>query len=112
MESKQNGKPREAARLWKVVLQNGEEVSRDIINYSQYAGTKETIKVGVASDNPQDTEKMNQVIGTKNEDEIRRVMNEILEEQKNTQKNEQQNSQPDTPSREQSGEMLRYRMNR
>lgn len=93
MESKQDGKPREAARLWKIVLQDGVEVSRDIINYSQYAGTKETIKVGVSSDNPQFTERMNNAIGTKNEEEIRRVMNEILEEQKKAQENEQQDNQ-------------------
>lgn len=40
------------ARLWKVVYQNGEEVSRDIINNSTYEKSDQIIKVGTKTDNP------------------------------------------------------------
>lgn len=39
------------ARLWKVVYENGEEVSRDVINNSTYKPTEMRIKVGTATDN-------------------------------------------------------------
>ena len=39
------------ARLWKIVYENGEEVSRDVINNSTYKPTEMRIKVGTATDN-------------------------------------------------------------
>lgn len=67
-----------SARLWKVVYENGEEVSRDIINYSQYVAAPETIGVGTYSENPEDTEKMNQALLTQDEEQIRAAIQEIL----------------------------------
>ncbi len=39
------------ARLWKVVYENGAEVSRKVINNSKYAPSKEVISVGIATGN-------------------------------------------------------------
>lgn len=41
------------ARLWKVVIVNGKEESRENINYSKYNKSDKIIKVGTKSDNPQ-----------------------------------------------------------
>ncbi len=51
-----------SAQLWKVVTENGEEVSRDIVNYSDYASSPETYSVGTSSDDPEATAKINQAI--------------------------------------------------
>ena len=39
------------ARLWKVTYENGEEVSREVINNSTYQTSDVTVKVGTKSDN-------------------------------------------------------------
>lgn len=39
------------ARLWKIVKENGKEVSRDVVNESTYKKSNEIIKVGTACDN-------------------------------------------------------------
>ena len=70
--------PEITAQLWKVVTENGQEVSRDVINYSQYMAVPETYGVGVLSDDPADTDKMNSAIMTQNEETIQNTMNEIL----------------------------------
>lgn len=67
------------AQLWKIVYEDGEEVSRDTVNYSQYNGSAETISVGTASDNEKDTEKMNAAIETQDEDQILAAIEEITE---------------------------------
>ena len=67
------------AQLWKIVYEDGEEVSRDTVNYSQYNGSAETISVGTASDNEEDTEKMNTAIETQDEDQILAAIEEITE---------------------------------
>ncbi len=40
------------ARLWKVVYENGEEVSRDVYNNSKYNPSNRTVTVGIASEDP------------------------------------------------------------
>ena len=70
--------PEITAQLWKVVTENGQEVSRDVINYSQYMAVPETYGVGVLSDDPADTDKMNSAIMTQDEKTIQNTMNEIL----------------------------------
>lgn len=70
--------PEITAQLWKVVTEDGQEVSRDVINYSQYMAAPETYGVGVLSDDPAETDKMNSAIMTQDEETIRNTMNEIL----------------------------------
>ena len=78
METKSSAHSEMSARLWKVVYQNGEEVSRDIINYSQYVAAPETVGVGTKSENPEHTEKMNQAILSQDEAKIQAAIQEIL----------------------------------
>ncbi len=66
------------AQLWKIVTENGEEVSRDVVNYSQYVAVPETYGVGVSSDDPTQTERMNSAILSQNEETIQAAMQEIL----------------------------------
>lgn len=70
--------PEITAQLWKIVYENEKEVSRDIVNYSQYVAAPETYGVGTASDDPAATEKMNTAILTQDETTILNTMNEIL----------------------------------
>lgn len=70
--------PEISAQLWKVVYENGVEVSRDVINYSTYVAAPETYGVGTVSDDPAATEKMNQAILTQDEAQIQAAIQEIL----------------------------------
>lgn len=70
--------PEISACLWKVVYENGEEVSRDVINYSQYVAAPETYGVGTYSDNPADVEKINNALLTQDEAKIQAAIQEIL----------------------------------
>lgn len=70
--------PEISAQLWKVVYENDEEISRDIVNYSNYVAAPETYGVGTASDDPAATEKMNKAILTQDENTILNTINEIL----------------------------------
>lgn len=66
------------AQLWKVVTENGEETSRDVVNYSQYVAAPETYGVGVSSDDPAKTERMNSAILSQDEEVILATMQAIL----------------------------------
>ncbi len=66
------------AQLWKVVTENGEEISRDVVNYSQYVAAPATYGVGVSSDDPAQTERMNNAILSQDEEVIQSAMQEIL----------------------------------
>ena len=70
--------PEIAAQLWKIVYEDDVEVSRDVINYSNYVAAPETYGVGTSSDDPAATEKMNRAILTQDEATIMNTMNEIL----------------------------------
>lgn len=65
-----------SAQLWKVVYLNGEEQSRDIINYSQYLASKETIAVGTASENQAYADKINNAVQTQDEARIMQAIQE------------------------------------
>lgn len=67
-----------SAQLWKVVTENGEEVSRDVVNYSDYASSPETYSVGTASDDANATAKMNQAIATQDLSTINAAIQEII----------------------------------
>lgn len=69
------------ARLWKVVYEDGKEVSRDIINNSKYSPSPKTIRVGVASDNPDYSARMQAAIATGDADVCRAVAGQIQAEQ-------------------------------
>ncbi len=52
------------ARLWKIVKENGKEVSRDVYNNSTYRVTNNTYVVGTQSDNAKAVAAMNEAIAT------------------------------------------------
>ena len=60
------------------MTENGEELSRDVVNYSQYVAAPETYAVGVLSDDPSQTERMNSAILSQDEEVILNTMQEIL----------------------------------
>ena len=60
------------------MTENGEEISRDVVNYSQYVAAPATYGVGVSSDDPAQTERMNNAILSQDEEVIQSAMQEIL----------------------------------
>lgn len=58
------------ARLWKVVYENGQEVSRDIFNNSTYSASPVTINVGTASDNEEASAIVRAAIASQDEGQI------------------------------------------
>ena len=58
------------ARLWKVTYENGEEVSREVINNSTYQTADVTVKVGTKSDNAEATKLVREAITTQDEGKI------------------------------------------
>ena len=61
------------ARLWKVVTENGVEVSREQINSSSYKMVPRSAVVGVATEDPHAYEEIMAAIGTGNVDHVRNV---------------------------------------
>lgn len=62
------------ARLWKVVTENGVEVSREQINSSSYKMSPRSATVGVATADPQAYEEIMAAIGTANIDHVKNVI--------------------------------------
>ena len=58
------------ARLWKVVYEDGAEVSRKVFNNSKYSPSKEVISVGIATGNPQAQAEVVAAIASQNQDVI------------------------------------------
>lgn len=61
------------ANLWKVTYENGEEVSREMVNSSVYNPSPRQATFGVATDNPDAYSQMMAAIGTNNIDYARSV---------------------------------------
>jgi len=61
------------ARLWKIVTENGVEVSREQINSSSYKMVPRSAVVGVATGDPHAYEEIMAAIGTGNVDHVRNV---------------------------------------
>ena len=58
------------ARLWKITYENGEEVSREVINNSTYQTSDVTVKVGTKSDNAEATKLVEEAIETQDQEKI------------------------------------------
>ena len=62
------------AQLWKVVLEDGKEVSRTQVNSSSYKMVPRSATVGTATEDPQKYEEIMAAIGTSNVDHVRNVI--------------------------------------
>lgn len=68
------------ARLWKVVYENGVEVSREEVNNSSYSMTPRTAVVGTNTDNPDFNARIQAAIASGSIDNCKAVANQILAE--------------------------------
>lgn len=66
------------ARLWKVVTENGVEVSREQVNSSSYKMSPRSATVGVATADPRAYEEIMAAIGTANIDHVKNVIALLL----------------------------------
>lgn len=64
------------AKLWKVVIENGVEVSREEFNKSSYKASPATYHVGIGSDNAEAVAIVKNAIATKNEAKIKAAIAE------------------------------------
>lgn len=64
------------ARLWKIVYEDGKEVSRDVINNSTYQASEIKIMVGTASDNAKASAIVREAIKTQDQSKIWDAINE------------------------------------
>lgn len=62
------------ARLWKIVKENGKEVSREVVNNSKYNLSPRSAVVGVATEDPQKYEEIMAAIGTYDIDHVKVVI--------------------------------------
>lgn len=62
------------AQLWKIVKENGVEVSREMVNSSSYKMSPRSATVGVATDNPNAYNEIMAAIGTGSIDHVRGVI--------------------------------------
>lgn len=77
-EFKYEGSPHtgKTARLWKVVYQDGKEVSRDVINNSQYRKADQIIKVGTKSSNSTASSIVASAVSTQDKGKINAAIDE------------------------------------
>lgn len=66
------------ARLWKVVYENGQEVSREVFNNSAYSASPIIVNVGTASDNAEASALVQAAIATQDEGRINSAVAEAL----------------------------------
>ena len=79
---RERGYGRHTAQLWKIVTENGEEISREVVNYSYYLATDRVVAVGTASDDAEETAQMEEAVNTQNEETITAAINRITEKRR------------------------------
>lgn len=80
MYTENNGMDGLEAQLWKVVYEDGKEVSRDTVNYSYYMASGKTIAAGTFSDNEEDSSRIHSAIASQDGDTIEAVIADITGE--------------------------------
>lgn len=66
------------ARLWKIVTENGVEVSREIVNNSQYKASPRSATVGVMTDDPVAYNEIMAAVGTQDINHVKTVLANLL----------------------------------
>lgn len=74
MYTRDNGHTGLKAQLWKVVYEDGTEVSREAVNYSTYLASGRTVAVGTFSEDEEASAKINAAIETQDEAQINAVI--------------------------------------
>ena len=69
------------AQLWKVVYENGTEVSREVFNKSTYKPSTNKVKVGIKSEDAAAVAKLKEAIKTQDEAKITAVIAEVKGQQ-------------------------------
>ena len=57
-------------KLWKIVCENGKQVSKDVINESTYSKADKTISVGVKTKNSSAAEVVREAVATQDKERI------------------------------------------
>ena len=86
------------AKLWKVVYENGKEVSREQVNSSSYRSSEAIYSVGTASSSAKATQLVKNAIATQNEKTIREAIDKAIQIIKDEQEAAQKPSTPSKPS--------------
>lgn len=102
MSKSDSGHTGKKARLWKVVYENGQEVSRDVFNNSTYSASPVTINVGTASDNAEASAIVRAAIASQDEGQINNAIAQaqakIAEDAKNAEEAAQNAVPPEAPT--------------
>ncbi|MEF9840880.1 MAG: G5 domain-containing protein, partial [Lachnospiraceae bacterium] len=61
------------AKLWKIICENGTEVSREEVNSSIYEAVKPIVKVGIKSDSAETVSMIETAINSQNEENIKKA---------------------------------------
>lgn len=69
------------AQLWKVVYENGKEVSREVYNKSTYKPSTNKIRVGIKSEDLTAVQKIKEAVNTQDEAKINAAINEVKGQQ-------------------------------
>ena len=80
MYTRDNGHTGLKAQLWKVVYEDGTEVSREAVNYSTYLASGKTVAVGTFSESEEASAMINAAIESQDETRINAVIAEIAAE--------------------------------
>ena len=76
MYTRDNGHTGLKAQLWKIVREDGVEVSREAVNYSTYLASGKTVAVGTFSENEEISAKINAAVEAQDEAQINAVIAE------------------------------------
>ncbi len=88
------------AKLWKVVYENGKEVSRKVMNNSSYRMSEATYRVGVATDHAEAKALVKNAISSQNEAKIKAAISEAQKLIDEAKKADKKDDKKDTPQDE------------
>lgn len=92
MYTQSSGHTGVSAQLWKIIYEDGEEVSREMVNESHYMASGKTVAVGTFSDNAEKSAKVTAAIETQDEAQINAAVAEATgkSEEKQTENKSQE----------------------
>lgn len=105
LQQSKAGNPKVKSQLWKIVKENGVQVSKEVVNKSNYRMSASTWSVGTATDNSQAKKLITDAVATQDEAKIRDAIaraQALIKESQQTaaQVKPQEPQTPDTPGEE------------